>query len=62
MGRSEARGHLAPGAAGPVRGAALDRLLDLAVRDAGAVFLPAIDGRALRLEVTTEMPAELLAP
>lgn len=49
-----------------VRRAELDRLLELAVRDtgmhAGAVFLLASDGRALRLEVTAGIPAEYLAP
>ncbi|MGI5507749.1 SpoIIE family protein phosphatase [Streptomyces sp. CA-106131] len=49
-----------------VRRAALDQLLELAVRDtgmhAGAVFLLASDGRALRLEVTAGIPAEYLAP
>ncbi|MER6978537.1 SpoIIE family protein phosphatase [Streptomyces carpinensis] len=52
--------------AGSVRGAELDRLLEHAVRDtgvlAGAVFLLASDGRALRLEVIAGMPAEYLAP
>ncbi|MGW3028067.1 SpoIIE family protein phosphatase [Streptomyces sp. NPDC001221] len=50
----------------PVRRAELDRLLKLAVRDtgmaAGAVFLLASDGQALRLEVTTGIPVEYLAP
>ncbi|GGT22776.1 SpoIIE family protein phosphatase [Streptomyces chromofuscus] len=46
--------------------AELDRLLESAVRDtgvhAGAVFLLASDGQALRLEVTAGMPVEYLAP
>ncbi|MDX3772032.1 SpoIIE family protein phosphatase [Streptomyces sp. AK08-01B] len=49
-----------------MRRAELDRLLELAVREtgghAGAVFLLASDGQALRLEVTAGMPAEYLAP
>lgn len=64
-GAARAYGY-APPAAGSARRAELDRLLDLAVRDtgahAGAVFLLAPDGQALRLEVTTGMPAEYLAP
>ncbi|WP_406506400.1 SpoIIE family protein phosphatase [Streptomyces sp. NBC_01602] len=64
-GAARAYGY-APPAAGSARRAELDRLLDLAVRDtgahAGAVFLLAPDGQALRLEVTTGIPAEYLAP
>ncbi|MET8331952.1 SpoIIE family protein phosphatase [Streptomyces sp. NPDC005181] len=53
-------------AAGSVLRAELDRLLELGVRDsgahAGAVFLLASDGQALRLEVTTGIPAKYLTP
>lgn len=55
-----------PGAAGHGGRDELDRLLDCAVQDtgahAGAVFLLTPDGQALRLEVTTGLPAEYLAP
>ncbi|MFF7468885.1 SpoIIE family protein phosphatase [Streptomyces sp. NPDC008092] len=51
---------------GSIRRAELDRLLESAVRDAGAlagaVFLTAPDGQALRLEVTAGLPAEYLTP
>lgn len=53
-------------AAGPASRAELDRLLELAARDtgahAGALFLLAPEGEALRLEVATGMPADFLAP
>ncbi|MFE0627548.1 SpoIIE family protein phosphatase [Streptomyces sp. NPDC058864] len=53
-------------AAGRGPRAELDRLLDLAAREtgahAGALFLLAPGGDALRLEVTTGMPADFLAP
>ncbi|MET7861004.1 SpoIIE family protein phosphatase [Streptomyces sp. NPDC005318] len=65
-GAAQPSGSPAPGASGAARRAELDRLLDLAVCDtgahAGAVFLLAPDGQALRLEVITGMPAEYLAP
>ncbi|MGW3248059.1 SpoIIE family protein phosphatase [Streptomyces sp. NPDC001070] len=65
-GVAQAYGAAPPDAGRSALRAELDRLLDLAVRDtgahAGAVFLLAPDGQALRLEVTTGMPAEYLAP
>nr|WTB32973.1 SpoIIE family protein phosphatase [Streptomyces sp. NBC_00830] len=66
-GAAQPDGSRAPSpAAGSVSRAELDRLLEFAVRDtgvhAGAVFLLASDGQALRLEVTAGMPAEYLAP
>ncbi|MEU4091684.1 SpoIIE family protein phosphatase [Streptomyces sp. NPDC026673] len=65
-GAAQPYGSAPSDAAGSAWRAELDRLLDLAVRDvgahAGAVFLVAPEGRALRLEVTTGMPAEYLAP
>ncbi|MDX3095033.1 SpoIIE family protein phosphatase [Streptomyces sp. ME19-03-3] len=65
-GAAQAYASTPPDAAGPARRAELDRLLDLATRDtgahAGALFLLAPEGGALRLEVTTGMPADFLAP
>ncbi|AVH54779.1 MULTISPECIES: SpoIIE family protein phosphatase [Streptomyces] len=65
-GAAQAYGSDPPDAAGSALRVELDRLLDLAVCDtgahAGAVFLLAPDGQALRLEVTAGMPAEYLAP
>jgi hypothetical protein len=53
-------------ASGSIRRAELDRLLEFPVRDtgglAGAVFLLAPDGLALRLEVAAGLPAEYLTP
>ncbi|WP_316768547.1 SpoIIE family protein phosphatase [Streptomyces sasae] len=53
-------------ASGSIRRAELDQLLQFAVRDtgvlAGAVFLLAPDGQALRLEVAAGLPAEFLSP
>ncbi|MET7355754.1 hypothetical protein [Streptomyces mirabilis] len=53
-------------ASGSIRRAELDRLLEFAVHDtgvlAGAIFLLASHGQALRLEVTAGLPAEYLTP
>ncbi|MER5520896.1 SpoIIE family protein phosphatase [Streptomyces sp. NPDC002763] len=53
-------------ASGSIRRAELDRLLESAVHDtgvfAGAVFLLASHGQALRLEVAKGLPAESLTP
>ncbi|MGW4980669.1 hypothetical protein [Streptomyces mirabilis] len=53
-------------ASGSIRRAELDRLLEFAVHDtgvlAGAIFLLASHGEALRLEMTAGPPAEYLAP
>ncbi|MFF7209807.1 SpoIIE family protein phosphatase [Streptomyces sp. NPDC008238] len=53
-------------AAGPALRAELDRLLDLAARDTGAhaaaLFLLVPEGDALRLEASTGMPVDFLAP
>ncbi|MEU0185459.1 SpoIIE family protein phosphatase [Streptomyces sp. NPDC006207] len=65
-GAAQAYASTAADAAGPTCRAELDRLLELAARDtgahAGALFLLTPEGRSLRLEVTTGMPAEYLAP
>ncbi|MFE2706904.1 hypothetical protein [Streptomyces mirabilis] len=53
-------------ASGSIRRAELDRLLEFAVHDtrvlAGAIFLLASHGQALRLEVTAGLPAKHLTP
>ncbi|WP_371644219.1 hypothetical protein [Streptomyces mirabilis] len=53
-------------ASGSIRRTELDRLLEFAVHDtgvlAGAIFLLASHGQALRLEVTAGLPAEFLTP
>ncbi|MFE2545357.1 SpoIIE family protein phosphatase [Actinacidiphila glaucinigra] len=63
---ARARASTPSHAAGPASRAELDRLLELAARDtgahAGALFLLAPEGEALRLEVATGMPADFLAP